>query len=57
MSIGQVVTLEVPASRLREVNVAFEKTAWKACRTEFYPLDDLYPVISDKLADPSKKSP
>jgi hypothetical protein len=37
MGIGQVVTLEVPASKLRDVNVALEKTAWKAFRTEFYP--------------------
>ena len=28
MGIGQVVTLQVPAERLREVNVAIEKTAW-----------------------------
>ena len=33
MGIGQVVTLEVPASKLRDVNVALEKTAWKAFRT------------------------
>ncbi|MFZ0711538.1 MAG: hypothetical protein WAM53_15985 [Terrimicrobiaceae bacterium] len=37
MGIGQVVTLEVPASKLRDVNVALEKTAWKAFRTEFLP--------------------
>ena len=57
MGIGQVVTLEVPASKLRDVNVALEKTAWKAFRTEFYPTYDLYPVIKDKLANPSKKAP
>ena len=57
MGIGQVVTLEVPASKLREVNVALEKTAWKAFRTEFYPTYDLYPFIKDKLANPAKKSP
>jgi hypothetical protein len=57
MGIGQVVTLEVPASKLRDVNLALEKTAWKAFRTEFYPTYDLYPVIKDKLANPSKKSP
>jgi hypothetical protein len=57
MGIGQVVTLEVPASKLRDVNVALEKTAWKAFRTEFYPTYDLYPLISDKLANPAKKSP
>jgi hypothetical protein len=56
MGIGQVVTLEVPASKLRDVNVALEKTAWKAFRTEFYPTYDLYPFIKDKLANPAKKS-
>ena len=57
MGIGQVVTLEVPASKLRDVNVALEKTEWKAFRTEFYPTYDLYPIIRDKLANPAKKSP
>ena len=54
MGIGQVITLEIPASKLREVNVAIEKTAWKAFKTEFYPTYDLYPVIKDKLANPTK---
>jgi hypothetical protein len=57
MGIDQVVTLEVPARKLREGNVALEKTAWKAFRTEFYPTYDLYPIITDKLANPAKKSP
>ena len=47
------MTLEVPASKLRDVNLALEKTAWKAFRTEFYPTYDLYPFIKDKLANPS----
>jgi hypothetical protein len=55
MGIGQVVTLEVPASKLRDVNLALETTAWKAFRTEFYPTYDLYPFIKDKLANPSKR--
>src|SRR5689334_9036884 len=33
MGIGQVVTLQLPASKLRDVNVALERTAWKAFRT------------------------
>jgi hypothetical protein len=57
MGIGQVVTLEVPASKLRDVNVALEKTAWKAFRTEFYPTYDLYPVVKDRLANPAKRNP
>ena len=56
MGIGQVVTLEVPASKLRDVNLALEKTAWKAFRTEFYPTYDLYPAVKDKLANPAKRS-
>jgi hypothetical protein len=40
MGIGQVVTLRLPASRLREVNRILEDTAWGAYRTEFYPTYD-----------------
>lgn len=40
MGIGQVVTLRLPASRLREVNRIFEDTAWGAYHTEFYPTYD-----------------
>jgi hypothetical protein len=40
MGIGQVVTLRLPASRLREVNRLFETMAWGAYRTEFYPTYD-----------------
>jgi hypothetical protein len=44
MGIGQVVTLRVPAERLREVNRAIEETAWGGFRTEFYPTYDLKAV-------------
>ena len=57
INIGQVVALEIPACKLRDVNVAFEKTAWKALRKEFYPDCDLYPVIKDGLANPAKRNP
>jgi hypothetical protein len=40
MGIGQVVTLRLPASRLREINRIFESMAWGAYRTEFYPTYD-----------------
>jgi hypothetical protein len=40
MGIGQVVTLKLPASRLREVNRIFETTAWGSYHTEFYPTYD-----------------
>jgi hypothetical protein len=40
MGIGQVITLRLPASRLREVNRVLEDTAWGSYRTEFYPTYD-----------------
>ena len=55
MGIGQVVTLEVPAHKLREVNLAVEKSAWKAFTVEFYPTYNLYPVFKDKLKNKAKK--
>jgi hypothetical protein len=44
MGIGQVVTLRVPPEKLREVNLALERRAWGAYRTEFYPTYDFRPV-------------
>jgi hypothetical protein len=44
MGIGQVVTIKVPATRLREVNLAIEKGAWGAFSTEFYATYDFIPV-------------
>ena len=44
MGIGQVITLRLPASRLREVNRVLEDTAWGAYRTEFYPTYDYMPI-------------
>jgi len=44
MGIGQVVTLRVPAHRLRDVNLALEKCAWGAFTTEFHPTYDFRPV-------------
>jgi len=40
MGIGQVVTLRLPASKLREVNRVIENSAWGAYHTEFYPTYD-----------------
>ncbi len=40
MGIGQVVTLRLPATRLREVNRILEDTAWGSYHTEFYPTYD-----------------
>jgi hypothetical protein len=54
MGIGQVVTVKLPASELRNLNIAVEKSVWGAFSTEFYPTYDLYPVIKEakeKLKD------
>ncbi|WP_017774069.1 hypothetical protein [Paraburkholderia kururiensis] len=48
MGVGQVVTLRVPASRLREVNRAIENTAWGGYRTEFYPTYD-YKAVAEHM--------
>lgn len=50
MGIGQVVTLAVPPERLRSVNVALEKTAWSAYRTEFYATYD-FAQVAKKLRE------
>jgi hypothetical protein len=47
MGIGQVVTLELPPEKLREVNRAIEQTAWGGYRTEFYPTYD-YKAIGEE---------
>ncbi len=39
-----MVTLEVPASRLREVDLAIEQCAWCVFSTEFYATYDFRPV-------------
>ena len=51
---GQVITLRLPASRLREVNRIFETTAWGAYHTEFYPTYDLKSVGLDLHAKAQK---
>ncbi|SEC36472.1 hypothetical protein SAMN05192540_2989 [Maribacter dokdonensis] len=56
MGIGQMVVLELPASKLRDVNLAIEKTAWKAFKSEIYPTYNLYPLIEGKLENKSKVS-
>jgi len=53
MGIGQVVTLRLPASRLREVNRIFENTAWGSYRTEFYPTYD-YKAVGIAAHDKAK---
>jgi hypothetical protein len=48
MGIGQVVTLELPPDKVREVNLMIETKAWGAFRTEFYPTYDFMPVLEKK---------
>jgi len=50
MGIGQVVTLRVPAERLRDVNRVIEQTAWGGYRTEFYPTYDYKSIGEDAHA-------
>ena len=47
MGIGQVVTLRVPAERLRDVNRVIEQTAWGGYRTEFYATYDYKSIGED----------
>ncbi|WP_376707864.1 hypothetical protein [Bradyrhizobium semiaridum] len=54
MGIGQVVTLRLPASRLREVNRIIENSAWGAYRTEFYPTYD-YKAVGIANHDKAKQ--
>lgn len=55
MGIGQVVTLRLPASRLREVNRILETTAWGSYRTEFYPTYD-YKAIGIAAHDKAQQA-
>ncbi len=48
MGIGQVVTVKIPASELRSLNIAVERGVWGAFSTEFYPTYDLYPHIQEE---------
>ncbi len=50
MGIGQVVTLRLPPSKLRPVNLAIEQSAWKAFRTEFYPTYDAREIAEQARA-------
>ncbi|MCG8695602.1 MAG: hypothetical protein MI806_30700 [Minwuiales bacterium] len=53
MGIGQVATLRFPAERLRDVNLAIERTAWGGFSTEFYPTYDFRPVLERIKAEQS----
>ena len=53
MGVGQVVTLRLPAERLRDVNRAIERTAWGGYRTEFYPTYNYKNIGEDNHAKAS----
>ena len=44
MGIGQVVTVKIPVSELRTLNLSIERGAWGAFNTEFYPTYDFVPI-------------
>src|SRR5471030_168858 len=44
MGFGQIVTLRLPPSKLAEVNVELERSAWGVFRTECFPAYDFVPV-------------
>ena len=48
MGVGQVVTLRVPADKLREVNRVVETSAWGGYHTEFYPTYDYREAWEDQ---------
>lgn len=55
MGIGQVVTLKLPASELRTLNLSIEKGAWGAFTTEFYSTYDFQPIRSKNLINNKAK--
>lgn len=56
MGIGQVVTLRLPADKLREVNQSIEARAWGAFSTEFYATYDFVPVWQAKRSEAMRKN-
>lgn len=46
MGLGHAVTMRLPASRLREVNLAIEGAAWGPFRTEIYATYDLKDTVT-----------
>jgi hypothetical protein len=51
MGIGHVVTLQIEAEKVRAVNLAIEKMAWGAFKTEFYLTYDYMQVLESKRAE------
>ena len=55
MGIGHVITLRLPADKLRAVNLAIERGAWGAFRSEFYPTYDYLQIYQGQRAEAMKK--
>ena len=55
MGIGHVITLRLPADKLRAVNLAVERGAWGGFRSEFYPTYDYLQIFQGQRAEALKK--
>jgi hypothetical protein len=55
MGIGHVITLRLPADKLRPVNLAIERGAWGGFRSEFYPTYDYLQIFQAQRAEALKK--
>ena len=55
MGIGHVITLRLPADKLRAVNLAIERGAWGGFRSEFYPTYDYLQIYQGQRAEALKK--
>src|SRR5258707_14603541 len=53
MGVGHIITLRLPPEKLPEVNVGFERGAWGAIRTEFYPTYDYLQIFNELKQKPS----
>lgn len=57
MGIGHVIVLRFPASRLREVNLAIERSAWGPFGTEFFPTYDYMDIVAAEQSKVRKPAP
>ncbi|MBV8032025.1 MAG: hypothetical protein JO035_11000 [Betaproteobacteria bacterium] len=55
MGIGHVITVRLPADKLRAVNLAIEKGAWGGFRSEYYPTYDYLPIFQKSREEALKK--
>ena len=57
MGIGHVITLRLPPEKLRAVNLVFERCAWGAYRTEFYPTYDYRAIFEENRRKAAEAKP